>query len=67
MSESVYLGDSVYAEEEQEGVLVLYAKNLKDADGKMQVSDVIFLHPETLCSLQRYLATRKVRDLLESK
>lgn len=54
-----YLGDSVYAQIEDEAV-VLTVEGTKDADGNTIISNVVYLEPETLCALQRYLLKRKV-------
>jgi len=56
-----YLGDSVYVQEEDEAI-VLTTEGTKDCDGNPIISSVIYLEPETLCALQRYLLNRKVVD-----
>lgn len=53
------LGDSVYVQIE-DGAIVLTTEGTKDADGNTIVSNVVYLEPEVLCALQRYLLKRKV-------
>ena len=57
-----YLGDSVYVQEE-DGALLLTTENGMDADGNPIIGNAIYLEPETLCELQRYLANRKIKPL----
>lgn len=54
-----YLGDSVYIQEE-DCALVLTTENGQDSLGNTIIGNAIYLEPETLCSLQRYLLRRKL-------
>ena len=57
-----YLGDSVYIDEEEDGCLVLMTQNGMDSEGHPIIGNAIYLEPETLCVLQRYLANRKIKS-----
>jgi hypothetical protein len=54
-----YLGDSLFVQEE-DGALLLTTENAKDSDGNPIIGNAIYLEPETLCNLQRFLINRKV-------
>ena len=57
-----HLGDLVYVEQENEAV-VLITQNGVDTEGNPIIGNCIYLEPDVLCSLQRWLLKRKVTSL----
>ena len=56
-----HLGDSVYVEED-DGFIVLVSENGVDANGLPIIVSAVYLSPEAVCELQRWLVNRKVLD-----
>ena len=58
-----HLGSCVYAQED-DGFILLTDENT-DTEGNPIIVSAVYLSPDSVCELQRYLANRKVANALK--